>query len=542
MPDAHIVHEIHPGCTLRIARAPGARRAAATGSLTPARVALLLLAVAPLGGIVFPQSPGTTVTLPLAVRDSAALLWLLCMFPAWHYLRQPAHRRKPLPILAIMGIEYAMYYALSPLLGIHNVYGVWDEGRMIEALDPLRDYLVPIRLALGGWVAILAGYALAQLVPLPGVRAAETIGRQFGERTLVRIGFRFVAFGIGFEVLRWTEEVPLALQGTLHFLARITLLGIALLHALRARGVLSPGERFLLALCTAAVLAIQFGTGATYNVILVIFFAFMGSWLGRPRASLLTITGGIVALAFFVSIRGVMIDYRRMTWWSGEEYPLVERSGIMLGLLRERVERLGVVGTVDDGVHKVASRSANTDLLADVVRRTPHEVPYWNGETYLSLVGFAVPRFLWPEKPVKNLGQDFGHRYSYLAESDRSTQINLPILVEFYANFGARGVLLGSLLAGFIYQVAERYVNRARQSLIVSIAGLSLLQPLLVFELDFSLQLGGLVMNTVALLGLYRIVRYFWGGRPGLVRQSITIPRRAPAITASVRVDTRSFA
>ena len=506
-------HEIHRGCTLRIGREASRIRARtlAPGSLRAARLVLPILAVAPLGGVLFPDPPASALELPLAVRDTAALLWVLCFLPALHYLRQPAHRRPPLPILAIMGVEYGMYYALAPLLGMDNVHGVWDEGRMIAWLDPARDYLVPIRLALGGWLAILAGYAIARAVPLPGVRAAEPLGRQFDDRTLAEIGFRFVAYGIGFELLRWTGEVPLVLQGTLHFLARVTLLGIALLHAVNARGALTPRQRRRLYLATGAVLLIEFGTGATYNVILVVFFAFVGRWIGRPAAGPRLVLGAVAALALFVSVRGVMIDFRRMTWWNGTDLPLLERSRIMIGLLGERVEELGPIGTVNDGVRKVAERSANSDLLADVVRRTPYEIPFWNGATYHSLVGLAIPRFLWPDKPVKNLGQDFGHRYHYLAEQDKRTQINLPLLIEFYANFGRSGLILGSLLAGLLYKLVERYVNRPRQSLLVSIGGLSLLQPLLVLELDFSLQLGGVFMNAIALFALYRIVCARWG-------------------------------
>jgi hypothetical protein len=529
-------HEIHAGCALE----PGDASPSAP-SLTAVRVALVGVALAPLLAIAFPTGWQGASDLPLGVRDTAALLWILCFLPAWSYLREPASRRRPIPILPIMGIEYGMYYALSPLLGLHNVTGVWDTGRMIEALDPARDYALPLRLALGGWVAILAGYAFARQLPLPGVRASERIGQGFDHRTLVRIGFRLVAFGLGFEILRWTEEVPLTLHGTLHFLARVTIIGLALLYALRARRALTVSQRRLLALCTALVIAIAFGTGATYNVILVVFFAFMGGWIGRPRAGLGIVLGGLVSLAIFVSIRGVMIDYRRLTWWSGVEYPLPERSRMMLRLLGDKLEALGPLGTVDDGIHKVAERSANIDILADVVRRTPFQIAFWDGETYRSLVGLAVPRFLWPDKPVKNLGQDFGHRYQYLAPNDRYTQINLPVLVEFYANFGVLGVFLGSLLAGFVYQVVERYVNRPRQAMLVSIGALSLLQPILILEFDFSMQLGGLFLNAVALLGLYVIIQRSRDGHPSGARQSITSPRLTPAVTASVRVETRSF-
>jgi hypothetical protein len=542
--DAPPVHEIHRDCGLRLGHAGSVRSAtsASAGSLALARGTLLLLAVAPLSGVAFPDPRPHPGDLPLAVRDTAALLWMLCFVPAWLYLRQPARRRKPLPILAIMGIEYGMYYALAPLLGLHNVYGSWEHSSVIRPLDPSRDFLLPVRLALGGWLAILVGYAAARQVPLVGVRAAERIGHEFDEATLADIGFRLLAVGLAFELLRWTAAVPIELRGTVNFLAHVTHIAVALLYALRARGALSRGRRAAVVVATVALLVIELGTGATFNFILVIFSALIGGWIGRPRVSIGLLAGALASLAIFAAVRGVMTDFRARAWWSGVEYPLAERSRIMLRLLEARVDRLGVLGTVDAGLEAVAVRSANTDLLADVVRRTPAEVPYWRGETYRSLVGFAVPRFLWPEKPVKLLGQDFGHRYDYLPEGDRRTHINLPILVEFYSNFGGDGLLLGSLLCGFLYQILERYANRRRQSLLVSACALTFLQPLLVLELDFSLQLGGLFMNAVALLLLYHLLRHFWRDRIRPIPQSITSPRLTPAVTASVRVDTPSLA
>jgi hypothetical protein len=536
-------HETHPGCTLwqPSGHARRSARRSAPRSLGAARAALALLAVLPLYGVLFPEPSPISAALPLGARDAAAVLWLLSFAPAWWYLRQPPSRRRPLPLLAILGLEYGMYFALSPLLGLHNVYGAMEAGTILRPIDPVREYLEPVRLALVGWIGILAGYGMARVLPLPKERIAERVGVEFDAGTLAEIGARLLAVGVLFELMRWTAAVPLALQGTIHFLSRIALIGLAMLFALRARGLLSRRHKRWLLAATMLLLGIEVGSGATYNVILVCFFAVVGSWIGRPRAGIGRVVTVLVLLAAFASVRGVMNEFRRVAWWSGVEYPLVVRARIMLDLFDQRLERSGVLGTIHDGMYQVAERSANIDLFADVVRRTPAEVPYWGGETYKSLVGLAIPRFLWPEKPVKLLGQDFGHRYRYLGPNDRRTHINVPMLVEFYVNFGALGVAAGSLIVGVIYGVLERYLNRPRQALLVSAMALSLLQPLLVLELDFSLQLGGLFMNGVALVLLYRLLRHRWRDR--LRRpQSITSPRRTPAVTASVRVDTRSFA
>jgi hypothetical protein len=215
--------------------------------------------------------------------------------------------------------------------------------------------------------------------------------------------------------------------------------------------------------------------------------------------------GAMFAAALFVSLRGVAWDYRRQVWFGATEVSVAQRPRVYLGLLAVRVQNDGVFGAVTHGLEVVTSRSANLDLFADVIRRTPDEVPYWNGSTYVSLVGAFVPRVLWPTKPTKALGQEFGHRYGYLHREDVSTSINLPYLVEFYANFGRAGVVLGMLVVGMILSVLERFVNRPGQSFLVSAAGIVLLLPLLNIESDFSLVFGGLFLTGAA---LYLTVRW----------------------------------
>ena len=117
-----------------------------------------------------------------------------------------------------------------------------------------------------------------------------------------------------------------------------------------------------------------------------------------------------------------------------------------------------------------------------------------------------MPRFLWPDKPFKGLGQAFGHRYRYLDPTNLTTVINLPILVEFYANFGAGAVVIGMLIVGLIYGTLVSIVNRPGQSLLLSMIGLTLLLPLLLIESDFSLVFGGLPLSGLALWAIYTLM------------------------------------
>jgi len=177
------------------------------------------------------------------------------------------------------------------------------------------------------------------------------------------------------------------------------------------------------------------------------------------------------------------------------------------------VQTDGIDGAVSKGFETSAGRSANLDLLADVIIRTPREIPYWGGQTYLSLVGAFVPRFIWPDKPTKELGQAFGHRYGYIGQSDNNTALNLPILVEFYANFGIAGAIAGMFLVGLIYFILDRTVNNPGQDTLHSLVGVVILVPLANIESDFSLGFVGLILNGVALWLVLRTIR-----RSGMTR------------------------
>jgi hypothetical protein len=170
-----------------------------------------------------------------------------------------------------------------------------------------------------------------------------------------------------------------------------------------------------------------------------------------------------------------------------------------LAAIRKKVDAVGLGPTLVHGAKTTFERSADMDLLADVVKRTPSEIPYWDGYTYRSLIGVAVPRLLWPDKPTKEIGQAFGHRYGYLNWNNLATSINLPFLIEFYLNFGFIGVLAGMAIVGATYRSLDELVNHPAQDLLTSLFGVIVLVPLLMLESDFSLTFGGLLLNGLAL-------------------------------------------
>ena len=464
--------------------APSARSRLA--SLNALRLLTLAIAMVPLAALGIPSE------IPMESRVLASILWVLCLVPAWHYLQLPERRRPPIPFLPLVGGVYLFYFPLHVVLGQSSV-------NYLFRLEPAFDYARPVQFALAGWVALLIGYyggaGLRLNSPFRQVRPTD-LG------TLRTWGKLLLWGGLVFDAARQVVPIPVVLRGLLYFTSMFSLLGIALLTILSVQKRLSRRERWALYAGIALTALLRAGSGLVSNVVILALTIFLAVWAGGGRLGVRWILIAALSVAAMIGMRSVMMEYRARSWFAETQLSLVGRAMLMGQLLASKVAAEGVTATVEDGWTIVAGRSANLDLLGDVVRQTGTTVPFWGGETYLSLVGFAVPRFIWPSKPTKTLGQDFGHRYGYLDSWDTWTSINLPFLVEFYANFGEVGVLVGMVIVGLLYRLLDNDLNRAGQPLQVTICSLALLVPLLNIESDFSLVFGGLFMNGVALWAL----------------------------------------
>ena len=450
------------------------------------------MALAPIPGLFLQES-----LMPFSIRLLGCVLWGASLAPAIGYLRDRAGQRPPIPFLAVIGLLFGLYYALPAALGTFGIH--W-----VITLDPRFDYNLPTVLALEAWCMLLVGY---HLLRARWRRPSSSFTPQLEPARLKYWGLAMIYLGIALDVLRQAALVPLAIRGILQFGVTITWFATALLIVLLVRKQLRRTEKTLLLIAVAGNIVLQLGTGSVATLAIYLTVIILAAWveLGSLRARwiLAAVAGALTVCA----MRGVAAEFRSVAWFGGQRLTAADRASLMTDLLRDRLRTDGLFKVVSDGVRTVAVRSANLDLFADVVRRTPDEIPYWSGETYKSLLGMAVPRFLWPDKPTKALGQAFGHRYGYLAAQNTSTSVNLPYMVEFYANFGTVGLLIGMLGVGMVYATLERYTNRPSQPIAASVVGIALLTPLLNMESDFSLTFGGLFLNALALRAFLVLMR-----------------------------------
>lgn len=489
---------------------------------SPLRRVLVLLAVVPVGVCVF-----TDAGVPWMTRALAAALWVLCLVPAFIYLNEDPRTRRPIPFFPVLSFVFGLYYVLPLTLGVvDNYYNA--------PVYPETDYDYPVQLVFLGWISMVASYLAFGLILVRRRRPAEVA---WNPRALARIGFMLMFGGMAVGGLRVLLFSASALGGMLQFILSLQWFGIGILIILARRGELSPVHRTWLGVGFFVTAAMLLSGG---NIAPMAMFFAVGAfalWVARPYFRPRWIVGAVLAIVTAVSFRGIVIDFRKALWETPQQLSQGDNLRLMLNLLGQRMSEQGVGGAVAHGLASTAGRSAIMDLFANVARRTPDEVPYWRGETYKSLIGSTIPRVLWPDKPTKDLGQNFGHRYALIHASNKSTAINLPILVEFFVNFGGTGVVIGMLIVGMIYRVLDTLVNRPGQSQLLSMIGVVILLPLLLIESDFSLVLGGLPLTGAAFYVVWWRLRKSLGS-PARATVSATATaatgpqiRLAPAVT-----------
>ena len=136
------------------------------------------------------------------------------------------------------------------------------------------------------------------------------------------------------------------------------------------------------------------------------------------------------------------------------------------------------------------------------------EVEFWNGYSYRILSSKIVPRILWRNKPSDTLGNEFGHRYNLLTKYDpirnhkldSSTSWNMPVLNEFYVNFGLKGTILGMLIIGILFGILTKFSSFKNIRNIEAIILFFLIVPLFFLESHLSLLIGAVLQSYIFLI------------------------------------------
>ncbi len=409
-------------------------------------------------------------------------------------LRRDPASAEPLPYFPLLGVIFGIYYGLPVLLR--------DRVRFMSLEPNPVDVADALDLAILGLAALYLGFGLVGPRVLSG-NARRPLSVPWDEERARNTAVVLVAVGVLATIASEVVEIPHYLVQVVRVLTLMLRVGLGIFVILALKGRLPRLQHLLLwTIAIPIYLFIHIRTGQIGALMRPVVFTLLLVWAYRLRLPWL-------AIAFFAAcailLRGTASEFRSMVHRSHAvaELSSFQRSALYVDIVRKNlVAHPG--DTLSRSLDLIASRTAQLGLFAHTVHRTPEAVPYWNGETYKTLPSSFVPRFIWRDKPTKELGQRFGHRYAVLEPEDRITSVNLPQMVELFVNFGALGVLFGMLGLGVLYRLAYFKLNDPGAGDGTTLIGAIIFSELINIESDFSLVFGGLVQIAVILFVVLR--------------------------------------
>lgn len=423
---------------------------------------------------------------PTTVLAGTATM-ILAAFTGLHW---KAHRKgtSAMPLIPIVAILHGIYFGLPVLLGDP---GEWN-GRAVEP-NAIREAAL---IGMLGLPSFLLGVRFLQRLSVP-----EPLVLTVPRQRLTSLSVALIAIGLA---SRWSNEFAslLAPLGQIRdVIEGFVLIGMGLLwFRFLKEGLPLTLHLVLWGLALPAAVLESLSSGSVANLGYVALFMMMVTWGSGRRVSLLLI---LVVGLFAGAMRSAAEEFREFAWRTeaGRSMSSVEKTKLFLDIA---VKRTGNSDPVEQAGDLLRRRTNHLGMLGHVVELTGDEVPYWRGETIRRIPMDLVPRVIWPDKPGKRLGQDFGHRYHILDPADRETSVNLPMIVELQANFGAAGAILGMGFIGMAFGLFLRLFNRPGRGVGTLVIGAFISSRIVNIESDIGLVLGAVPHTAIGLYVLFR--------------------------------------
>jgi hypothetical protein len=373
----------------------------------------------------------------------ALALALLCLAPAACRL-VGIGRDRPVPFLVLFGVIYAVYFALPALVADRVGMMSVDLG-----VPQLERALVA---SLIGLVCLFAGYGIFGQLD----RGSAPARLAWDPARALTVAWILLPIGAICHVSTLLFELPGGLRQPVHLFAKGTAVALGILFVLARRGHLPRSTARLVFFVLAPLLMFsEVADAAIGQALRTGIFFLMLVWGTGGRVPMWLMLLGAFGAA---TLRGGADEFRSLEQHHPHlvaEAPL-ERAGQFVALSASRL----VEDSGDSAASTLLDRVSQVALLGQVMEFSPQAVPYWGGSTLATLPATVIPRALWPNKPTKELGQAFGHRYGLLAADDFKTSVNLPQLIELFANFGLAGIVLGMAFLGAVYRWLSDRLNR----------------------------------------------------------------------------------
>ena len=249
----------------------------------------------------------------------------------------------------------------------------------------------------------------------------------------------------------------------------------------------------LLWLCIITSLLYELPRGSKEGIGIIFFYVFIGfSFIRHTKIKLIHSFLGLCLVLFIFSF----YKFYRTQAYSGKIPSLSEAIGEYSSNSENAV--------LADAIETAVGRLDHTEILAVIIQK---DDPYLYGETYAQLVYQPIPRFIWPDKPVKISGNEFGRQIGLLSPVDRQTSVSRGWLGEAFMNFGIWSVFLGFFFGLFYAWVYNFFFFKKYYLKPVSIA----LYPVFLIALIegnlIAYELAGALKQALIFISLFIIIK-----------------------------------
>jgi len=230
-----------------------------------------------------------------------------------------------------------------------------------------------------------------------------------------------------------------------------------------------------------------------FSIFLIFTFYFYLDQKINNKSLILFIFAILISFVIF----GTKGEFRAKTWYKSN----IDTKEKIFIYLNEMSSSINSLNFIEDSFLDRIHHSYGSLLI--VTNLSPEKVDFWKGESYKILASKIIPRVFWKKKPSDELGNKFGHRYGELTLSDKSTSWNMPVLNEFYVNYGSWGVGIGMFLLGILFRFLSTFFSIKDNNNIEKVISFFILIPLFFLESHLSLLFGAVIQSYIFLIVLF---------------------------------------
>ncbi len=396
---------------------------------------------------------------------ATAIIVFTLLLVSWFIWRQYSKHASLLQLGIIFAANLAIGYPIR-LLVVAQSDSVVTEWPLNAYRAQLFELSV---ICLIGLALFFLGYTLAdgRRGKLTFLRSASITPEQQFPSSLIWFLFsvsilgKFLKFATGnYIAFLLAEGAELAYANVLENLHRVGWVAFAVICILAFQGKIYRRSDWVLLWAVVGVEVLyQVIQGSKTFLMLPLFILAICYYYAKNRIPIIVGVIAIFFMTFFVfpfvnAYREVLQAHYRQGIPSFSELDAVAVISETFRVAFLDSAETSAIGAEPSTIGATFQRFGAADELLRFIEVVPEQLPYKHGADFLGVLVSAIPRAVWPEKPIFSPGADYG------LWLDTITSVTPFPLGEMYWNGGYVGVVLGMFLWGVMLALAMRLTAR----------------------------------------------------------------------------------